>query len=82
MAGLKLHQPTKVRRASDCAVKQRLRWIRKRIIKFWRCITDELGRSLGQRDHYPFVLTPTIIDKLLYVQAAVAGAPGNTASAA
>lgn len=33
---------------------------------------NELGRSLGQRDHYPFILTPVVIDKLLYVQHTVA----------
>lgn len=37
---------------------------------------NELGRSLGQRDHYPFILTPVVIEKLLYVGAAI------TASAA
>ncbi len=37
---------------------------------------NELGRSLGQRDHYPFILTPVVIDKLLYVQAAVARVAG------
>ena len=39
---------------------------------------NELGRSLGQRDHYPFILTPVVIDKLLYVQAAVARAAGRS----
>jgi hypothetical protein len=33
---------------------------------------NELGRSLGQRDHYPFILTPVVIEKLLFVQRAVA----------
>ena len=33
---------------------------------------NELGRSLGQRDHYPFILTPVVIDKFLYVQRAIA----------
>ncbi len=35
---------------------------------------NELGRSLGQRDHYPFLLTPKVIEKLLFVQDAVARA--------
>jgi hypothetical protein len=35
---------------------------------------NEIGRSLGQRDHYPFILTPVVIEKLLYVQAAIAAA--------
>jgi hypothetical protein len=35
---------------------------------------NELGRSLGQRDHYPFILTPVVIEKLLYVQSAIAAA--------
>ena len=33
---------------------------------------NEVSRSLGQRDPYPFVLTGAIMDKLLYVQAAIA----------
>ncbi len=36
---------------------------------------NELGRSLGQRDHYPFILTPVVIEKLLYVQAAISELP-------
>ena len=41
---------------------------------------NELSRSLGQRDAYPFVLTNAIMQKLLYVQAAIAGASATRAA--
>lgn len=36
---------------------------------------NELGRSLGQRDHYPFILTPVVIEKLLYVEGTISANP-------
>ena len=38
---------------------------------------NEVSRSLGLRDAYPFILTPTIIAKLEYVDAAIAAAAGH-----
>ncbi len=40
---------------------------------------NELSRSLGQRDAYPFILTDAVIEKLLFVQAAIAGAGATPA---
>ncbi|MEE4659192.1 MAG: putative zinc-binding metallopeptidase [Halieaceae bacterium] len=42
---------------------------------------NELSRSLGQRDPYPFILTETVIQKLQFVADAITAYRDNTAAA-
>jgi len=55
-----------------------------RLIEHWLPLTfalNSLNRSMGQEHVYPFVLSPTVIEKLAFVHRVVRGASGEEASA-
>lgn len=45
-------------------------------------LINNLNRSVGQADAYPFVLTPPVVDKLAFINALVHQAPGQSQLAA